>query len=394
MQKKQLNFTAMCAGRTATCRCKRTKRHVMKFSILLIASLWQIAIISSAQSKPLRIGVIGLTHTHVHWILGRPEDDKIKIVGIVESNRDLAQRYIQQHGLPMDLIFGSMDELIQKAKPEAVTAFGSIYEHLEVVEKFAPLGIHVMVEKPLAVDLNHAKKMKALADKYGIHLLTNYETTWYPTIHNAFDLLQKDSIGSLTQLIIRDGHRGPVQIGVNKEFLEWLIDPVKNGGGALTDFGCYGANIATWMLRGEKPISVAAVTQQLQKENNPDVEDESTIILTYKNQKATIQASWNWPIGRKDMEVYGKRGVIYADNKNDLRMRIPIGYDGYKETKIRLEDRPAPFNDPFLFLAAVISKEISLTPFDLSSLENNMIVMQILDAAKKSAKERRAIQIK
>ena len=254
-----------------------------------------------------------------------------------------------------------MDELIQNTKPEAVLAFGTIYDHLEIVEKFAPLGIHVMVEKPLAVSLDHAKKMETLAKKHGIQLLTNYETNWYPTVHAAHELLNNDSVGSLSQLIIRNGHKGPLKIGVNKEFLDWLTDPVKNGGGAITDFGCYGANIATWMMNGEKPLSVVAVTQQLQKENNPNVDDETTIILTYKNVKVTIQASWNWPIGRKDMEVYGKKGVIYADNRNELRIRISEGYDGFHESKRRLNERTSPHNDPFTLLAAVINKEISLT---------------------------------
>ena len=347
-----------------------------------------------AQNKPLKVGVIGLTHTHVHWILGRPTDDKVIIVGIVESNVELARRYTQQHGLSMDLVYASMDELIQNTKPEAVLAFGTIYDHLEIVEKFAPLGIHVMVEKPLAVSLDHAKKMETLAKKHGIQLLTNYETNWYPTVHAAHELLNNDSVGSLSQLIIRNGHKGPLKIGVNKEFLDWLTDPVKNGGGAITDFGCYGANIATWMMNGEKPLSVVAVTQQLQKENNPNVDDESTIILTYKNVKVTIQASWNWPIGRKDMEVYGKKGVIYADNRNELRIRISEGYDGFHESKRRLNERTSPHNDPFTLLAAVINKEISLTKYDLSSLENNMIVMEILDAARLSARKGRAVRMK
>ena len=366
------------------------KITIIPFLILMFL----VTTTSMAQNKPLKVGVIGLTHTHVHWILGRPTDDKVIIVGIVESNVELARRYTQQHGLSMDLVYASMDELIQNTKPEAVLAFGTIYDHLEIVEKFAPLGIHVMVEKPLAVSLDHAKKMETLAKKHGIQLLTNYETNWYPTVHAAHELLNNDSVGSLSQLIIRNGHKGPLKIGVNKEFLDWLTDPVKNGGGAITDFGCYGANIATWMMNGEKPLSVVAVTQQLQKENNPNVDDESTIILTYKNVKVTIQASWNWPIGRKDMEVYGKKGVIYADNRNELRIRISEGYDGFHESKRRLNERTSPHNDPFTLLAAVINKEISLTKYDLSSLENNMIVMEILDAARLSARKGRAVRMK
>ncbi len=362
------------------------------FFCILITMLMSSTVFS--QETPLRVGVVGLTHTHVHWILGRPVDNKLTIVGIVEPNKDLALRYTQQHGYSMDLVFATIEEMIAKTKPEAVTAFGTIYEHLEIVEKCAPLGIHVMVEKPLAVSLDHAQKMEALAKKHNILLLTNYETTWYPTVHTANEWLKNDSIGRLSHLIVNDGHRGPVKIGVNEEFLEWLTDPIQNGGGVLIDFGCYGANIATWMMKGEKPLSVTAVTQQFQPENNPMVEDEVTIILTYNQAKVTIQATWNWPIGRKDMEVYGTTGVIYADNKHDLRMRIAEGYDGFTETSEKLKDRPAPYDDPFTFFAAVINKEITLAPYDLSSLENNMVVMEILDAAKSSAEEGRSINLK
>lgn len=362
------------------------------FAIALII-IW-FSNLGCCQPTPLKVGVVGLTHTHVHWILGRPKDDKILIVGIVEPNKDLALRYTQQHGYSMDIVFSTIEEMIAKTKPEAVTAFGTIYEHLEIVEKCAPLGIHVMVEKPLAVSLKHAKQMEALAKKYKIELLTNYETTWYPTVSKTYELVKKDSIGKISQLIIRDGHRGPKKIGVNKEFLDWLTDPIKNGGGAISDFGCYGVNIATWMLNGKRPITITAVTQQLQKENNPNVDDESTIILTYDHAKATIQASWNWPMGRKDMEVYGTTGAIYADNRNKLRMRIAEGYDGFKETSFKLEELPSPYNDPFSLFAAVIKKEITLDSYDLNSLENNMLVMEILEAAKLSAKTGKTIKLK
>jgi predicted dehydrogenase len=348
----------------------------------------------SAQSGPLRIGVIGLTHTHVHGILGRPKDQLIEIVGIVEPDRELAQRYTALYGYSMDLVFPTIEAMIAQTKPEAVAAFGTIYEHLEVVEKCAPHHIHVMVEKPLAVSFAHAQKMKALAEKYHIQLLTNYETTWYPTVHKADELIRQDSIGQPVQIIIRDGHKGPKVLGISKEFLDWLIDPVQNGGGALTDFGCYGVNLSTWLQRGERPLSITAVTQQLQPENNPKVEDEATIILQYKQLKTTVQASWNWTVGRKDMEIYGKRGIIYADNRNNLRVRMSKGYDGFTETPYRLPERAAPYNDPFSFFAAVVRGAITLPPYDLSSLENNMLVVEILDAAKKSATKKKTIEWK
>ncbi len=363
----------------------------MKKIFLLIFTV--LSLKSYGQKEPLKIGVVGLTHTHVHWILGRADIGDIQIVGIVEPNKDLALRYSKQHGFSMDLVYNTLEEMISVTRPEAVTAFGTIKAHLEVVETCAPKGIHVMVEKPLAVSLAHAKKMEALAKKHNIHLLTNYETTWYPTNHKAHELLKEGKVGELRKVIVRDGHRGPVKLGINQEFLDWLLDPDENGAGALMDFGCYGANLMTWLLRGKKPLSVTAVTQQLQKENHPKVDDEANIILTYDTSTALIQASWNWPMGRKDMEVYGLTGAIYADNRNDLRVRIAEGYDGYQEEKQKLPELEAPFNDPFSLFAAVIRGKIKLKPYSLSSLENNMVVMEILEAAKESAKSRKTVQL-
>lgn len=368
-----------------------TLRFTLYFTLFFVTTMISVC---AGQSEVVRAGITGLSHSHVHWILSRHDDDKMKVVGIVEKNQELALRYSKMYNFSMDIVFPTIQEMIQKTKPDAVMAFGPIIEHLAVVEACAPSGIHVMVEKPLAVSLDHARKMQNLAKKHHIHLITNYETTWYPTVHKANELLYADSIGNLTQLVIRDGHRGPLKIGVDKEFLVWLTDPIQNGGGAITDFGCYGANLSTWMMEGKKPRSVFAITQQFQKENNPKVDDECTIILEYDKSKTTIQASWNWPIGRKDMEVYGTTGAIFADNRTDLRMRIAEGYDGYKETFIKPPQMPEPYNDPFLLFSALIRKKISLKPYDLSSLENNMIVMEILEAAKISSKKGKAVKIK
>ena len=342
---------------------------------------------ADGRDNPLRLGVAGLTHTHVHWVFGSARRGDIEIVGIAEPDTELAQRYADQYEFPMERVFSSTEELLEKSDPEAVAAFGTIFEHLEVVQKAAPRGVHVMVEKPLAVNMDHATQMRDLAEKHNIHLLTNYETTWYPTTHRAYQLAKEENaIGGIRKILVNDGHKGPKKIGINDEFLNWLTDPVQNGGGAEVDFGCYGANLLTWLMDGARPRSVTAVSMQLQPENNPEVNDESVIVLQYANAVAVIQGSWNWPIGRKDMEIYGLDGVIYADNRHDLRIRLSQGYDGFSEEVLKLEEREAPFDDPFAHLAAVVRGELQLGPDDLSGLNNNLTVVEILDAARKSAK--------
>ena len=358
-----------------------------KFARILLAILFalQISPAQAQQEKPLRVGVIGLVHTHVHWILGRAGRGDIEIVGIAEPNRDLAERYAKQHGYSMDIVYPSIDEMLEKTNPEAVTAFNTIHGHLEVVEKCAPLGIHVMVEKPLAVSLEHAQRMANLARQHGIHLLTNYETTWYGSNHAAKRLIENEAetFGPIRKMVLHHGHPGPIEIGCNEEFLEWLTDPALNGGGALTDFGCYGANLATWLMNGEKPQSVMALTQQIKPLLYPKVDDEATIVLTYPSAQAIIQASWNWNYNRKDMEVYCKNGYVICPSSTDTEIMRS------EKEGVTLEKAPAPIapsDDPFALLEAVVRGRITLQPTDLTALENNLTVMEILEAAKTSAK--------
>jgi predicted dehydrogenase len=334
-------------------------------------------------AKPLKLAIAGLSHTHVHWIFGRPERGDIQIIGIQEPNRNLAERYAQQYGLSEELFFTDLEQMLEKAKPAAVTAFGTTLDHLKVVQTCAPRGIHVMVEKPLAVNLEHALAIEALAQKHAIHVLTNYETTWYSSTQALDDLiLQQQAIGPLRKIVVHDGHQGPKEIGVNDEFLEWLIDPARNGGGALMDFGCYGANLATWLMRGEAPLTVTAITQQIKPEIYPAVDDEATIILTYPKAQAIIQASWNWPFNRKDIEVYGRTGYVHAPDGRSLRIRKE---NEAREQSQTLGQRSAPTDDPFAYLAAVVRGEVRVTDRDLSSLGNNVMVVRILEAAKQSA---------
>lgn len=344
------------------------------------------SLFSLAQDAPVKIAIAGMTHGHVGWILNRENIGDIELVGLAEPNEELAKRLITQSEQDTSLWYRSLDELLLHVKPDAVCAFGSIYEHLEVVEKCAPLGIHVMVEKPLAVNLDHAKKMSALAKKHNIQLLTNYETTWYASNHKIRELYKKGEIGEIRKMVIHDGHEGPIEIGCSKEFLAWLTDPIMNGGGAIIDFGCYGANLSTWFMDNQKPLSVIALSQQIKPHMYPEVDDEATIILEYKNAQAIIQASWNWPYSRKDIEVYGQKGALIGPDANRVIRKPQNG----KEVVEVLQPRNYPHNDPFAYLASVIKGDTDPSE-SLYSLKNNLIVVEILSKAIQSSKEGKRI---
>lgn len=360
-------------------------KHLFCIFLLLAAT------ISHAQDKKkLRLGVAGLTHGHVGWILERADDGDLDVVGIAEPDKALAEKYFAKYKLPMSIWYASVQEMLDKTKPEAVTTFTSTYDHLDVIKECAKRKVHVMVEKPLAVSLDHAMQIQELARANNIHVLTNYETTWYGSNREIEKTKAQNAIGPLRKIVVHDGHEGPKEINVPKEFFDWLTDPVKNGGGAVMDFGCYGANLITWLMDGQRPTSVSAVLQTIKPDIYPKVDDEATIILTYPQTQGVIQASWNWPFGRKDIEVYGKTGTIMAD-RNESRLKTGAKEAVIVKPSVVLE---RPYNDPFAYLAAVVHGEVKLAPTDLSALENNVIVVEILEAAKKSAKEGKTIQLK
>ena len=350
--------------------------------------LMEFVIITPAQTgsrKPIRLAIAGMTHSHIAFILGRKEKGDFQLIGVYEPNTELANKLAKKYGFDTHLIYANLGNMLDKVKPEAVVAFGSIFEHMAAVEACAPRGIHMMVEKPLATNVEHANKMVGLAEKYHIQLLTDYETSWYPSTAKSFQLVNdSDFVGSIKKVVIHDGHQGPKEIGCDKVFLDWLTDPIQNGGGALIDFGCYGANLMTCLAKGEEPVSVTAVTQHFKPEVYPKVDDEATIIVTYPKVQCIIQASWNWPFSRKDMEIYGDSGYILTVNSKDMRLR---SRSMKTEQAVQVTSKDiAVYEDPFTYFADVISGKVKMTKYDLYSLENNVMVVKILSAARESAK--------
>jgi scyllo-inositol 2-dehydrogenase (NADP+) len=139
----------------------------------------------------------------------------VQLVGIYEPEGLLVERYAKEFRFSQDLVHQELAKLLDLVKPEAVLAFSSLAEHLSIVEAAAPRGIHVMVEKPLAFRVEDARKIEAFAKRHGIHVLTNYETTWYPSGYTAFQLVHGDqTIGPIRKVIVRDGHFGPREVGV------------------------------------------------------------------------------------------------------------------------------------------------------------------------------------
>src|ERR1017187_1784173 len=327
----------------------------IRFVLLFGAFVLSLTTISHGQAPApqngarLRVAIAGLVHGHAEGFLqANLHRADIELVGIAEPDQKVAAKYAAQFHIDHELMFTSLEEMLEKTHPLA---------------------------------------MQQAASKAKIPVLVNYETTWYRSNHAAYDLVHQNALGEVRKVVVHDGHRGPKEIGVQPEFLTWLTDPKRDGAGALFDFGCYGADLMTWLMDGRRPISVTAVVQQIKPDVYPKVDDEATIILTYPHAQAIVQASWNWPFDRKDMEVYGQTGYAITVARDQLRVRRAGG----EEERITAPPIPPPDDDPINELRAVVLG--GLKPQGLSSLDTNVVVMEILDAARQSAASGKTIEL-
>ena len=350
------------------------------------ASLSRLA----AQTPPLRLALAGLEHGHASGFLRALQSrSDVTLSGMFDPSKPLLEKYAKQFKLEGSPTFTNLDKMLDDVKPAAVATFTSTYDHVAVVRACAKRKIPVMMEKPLAVSNEHAREIAALAHQSGIPVMVNYETTWYRSHHAMWDLLKhQKAIGDVRKMVAMDGHQGPKEIGVGPEFFNWLTDPVKNGAGALFDFGCYGANLMTWMMDNQRPLSVTARVQHIKPHIYAKVDDEANILVEYPKAIGIIEGSWNWPFSRKDFELYAETGYAQAIGGNVLKIRRK---DEKEEEITTPHELNQDIRDSVSHLSAITRGVIKAG--SLSSLENNLIVTEILVAARESAKTGRTVKL-
>jgi scyllo-inositol 2-dehydrogenase (NADP+) len=355
----------------------------MRAIIGVILLLFVTNPIQAAELKPpIHLAIIGLDHDAVGDFISRARNHRdVRLVGIVESNQTLVTRYARLLNLNTNFFVSSLEALLAKTNVEAAAVFTTTLDHRRVVETCAAHKVDVMLEKPLAIHEQDALAMAAAAKQSGIQIIVDYETSWYSSIQTAHTIVHdRHAIGDLRDIMVVAGNQGPKEAGCSDAFLNWLTDPRLNGGGALTDFGCYGADLITWFMDGQRPDSVFAVAQHVKPEIYPKVEDAATIVVTYPHSQGIIQASWDLPFDERSVKIYGSTGYVIAPRMDLLRIRLA----DTEESNLELPVRPDSdlLTDDISHFAGIVRGEVK--PTGPSSLPVNLIATEILDAARKS----------
>ena len=346
-----------------------------------------------ALAQPYKIAVIGLIHAHEGTYVPRMvHSDQVKLVGIAESIPELVNLAKERQGAKDVPFFDDYRKMLDETKPDFVWAFVENNRHLEILKECAPRHIHVIYEKPLASTYKDALAMAELARKYNVKVMCNYQMAWWPANQLARAEVEKGVIGRTWRLRGIVGHGGPGSTGTGKYFFDWLTDPVKNGAGALVDFGCYNALWSLWYMG--RPESVYAEAIHLRPETFPKVEDSATLVLKYKNGINVFEGSWDLPRSFQDLEIFGSttgpdgtltRGSIYmTQQKVELRM-------GRDTKELPLAPLPPEKADPIAFMVDAIKNNKPIE--GITALDINIGVVQIIEAAKESIRSGRAVKL-
>ena len=346
--------------------------------------------LAAREPAKYKIAVIGLVHAHVWGHLATMVEGKTAaLVGVSEPNPELVAE-AKKAGVPDNLFFGDYRKMLDEVKPDIVWAFVENNRHLEIAKECAPRHINLIFEKPTASTYAEAKQIQALAQKYDVRVMTNYQMAWWPSNYVAKAAVEHGDVGTVYRLHGVVGHGGPGSEGArNKFFFEWLTDPVKNGAGALMDFGCYNALWSIWYLGMPKTVYATAV--HLRPDRFPKVEDAATLVLSYPNAVGIFEGSWDLPRSFQDLEIFGRPdaatppGSLYMTHTS-VQMQV-----GREKRDLKIDPLAADESEPVAYMASRIQAGKPIE--GLTGIDINVKVIRIIDLAKESIKTGRPISV-
>ncbi len=345
---------------------------------------------SSSETKT-RIAIVGLDHDHVWGLLKYLEaEPDAELVAIAEPQPALVKEAKSRVQSSVKF-YSAYVPMLDEVKPDAVIVTTSNDRHLEILRECAKRHIHYSVEKPMATNAADAREMEKLANQAGIKLMVNYWNAWVAPSHELFHRVKDGQVGAVQKIIVQYGHAGPKEIGVSEYFADWLYDPVKNGGGAIMDFGCYGAEWALW-LKG-RPTGVQAIAQKLKVSQHNKVDDDATILLEDPDATEIVEASWDWPHSMGQVQVFGPKGSLLA-TRNTLfyRSAEDRGKSGLEGEPLTLNASQGATSNPVAYFVDCIRHDKPIE--DPLSTRLNVQVLEILDAARESVRTGRAQELR
>ena len=298
-------------------------------------------------TKPNRWRVAGINFSHMHMgdllrnVMDHPDAE---IVGICDEKVDAMRPAIDTLAIPESIVFTDYRECLETSKPDLVILCPPTGEHALWVERVAPCGAHLFVEKPFAASLQDADRMIAAVKASGKKMVINWPIRWEPCYYTMWNLVHDGLIGRVIEVHHYGGNRGPLYHGADKVEFEPTVEQKQQswwykrefGGGSLRDYLGYGVTLGTWFNGGQRPIDVTCVTHS---SPGVEVDEHSVTVARYENGLSKFETRWGtftdpWvhqPQPKCGFVVRGTEGTISSyDYESTVRVQTadrPEGYD-------------------------------------------------------------------
>lgn len=351
--------------------------------------------------------VAGISFEHMHMgdnLRMASTHPNCEVVGICDADRSRMLDAQSALGLDDNQLFGDWQHCIEASKPDWLILCPATGDHALWVERLAPFGLPMLIEKPMAASLADADRMIIACQQHDVTLAINWPIVWVPAHRTAKRLVEEGRIGRLIEVHHYGGNRGPLWHTAGKREISaeqveqekpnsWFYKRAK-GGGSLLDYLGYGATIGTWLLDGAKPIEVTAITDS---PAHLEVDEHSITVARYEFGLSKFETRWGtytdpWtqqPQPKCGFILVGTDGTISSfDYESSVRLQDAAHPQG---TLIPADILDAPTQNPIQYFVDCLQYgrpiEGPLSP------QISRIGQQIVDTAYHSAQQKRTLAL-
>ncbi len=271
--------------------------------------------------RPVGVGIIGsqfISSIHAEALRAYPHAE---IRAVASPTAGHAKAFAERFSIPQALT--DYKKMLAMTEIDMVVVGVPNDLHHRITLDAAAAGKHVVMEKPLCLNLAEADEMIAACGKAKVKLMYAEELCFTPKYVRLKQLLDRGALGKPTLIKQAEKHDGP--------HAPHFWDVERSGGGVVMDMGCHGIEFFRWMLNRPKVTSVYAHMTRSVHGDKTRGEDNAILILEFEGGvTAMAEESWTKMGGMDDRaEVHGSQGVAYADllHGNAIETYSAGGYD-------------------------------------------------------------------
>ena len=334
--------------------------------------------------KTYKVAVAGLVHGHIGGLLNNWKNfERAEIVAVAEPDETLARSAQERYAIPTR--YADWQEMLANEEFDILQLGADNRAKTDIIVAGAQAGKAVTAEKPLAVNLAAATRVRDAVRAAGIPFMTNWPTAWQRGRRTLMRLAKEGAVGDIWQVKERQGHGGPREIGCGPEFWGWLYDADKNGGGAGADFCGYGAVCSAHLLG--RPESVWGTAGNLTKDYEIS-DDNAVFVARYPKAMAILEGTWSQQggDGAGYPLVYGTTGTL---SQAGQQVRLDRGKN--KVEMIDLDPLPeGAANHAEYFVQCI---ESGTEPQGILNLETCYIAQEIVEAGYSASRSGEAVRL-